>query len=180
MRTYIVFVSLLGSLPCLADVDSNRALAKLYAEDQADRQGSPGSIDWSVVGPRDEARRSAALRILQAGEVRTPADYHAAAMIFQHGSTPESIQMAYSLATIGSAMNPNDTSLKWLSAAAWDRYLMQRGKPQWYGTQYSLNQSTKRFELYQVDQGAVTDEERAAHNVPSLAEAKSREAEFNR
>lgn len=180
MRHIIAAIAFAASLPCLAQVEPNPELAKLYAEDQSDREGSPNSIDWSVVGPRDEARRAVVLRILKAGGVRTADDYHAAAMVFQHGTTPSDIQLAYSLASVGSKINPNDKSLKWLTAAAWDRNLMQRGKPQWYGTQYTLNQATKRFELYEVDPAAVTDEERAQLNVPSLAKAKEREAEFNR
>jgi hypothetical protein len=57
---------------------------------------------------------------------------------------------------------------------------MTRGKPQWYGTQYTMNPETKRFELYQVDETAVTDDDRARLSVPSLAQAKEREAEINR
>jgi hypothetical protein len=180
MRTLLTAVALLATASCFAQVESSKSLARLYAEDQADRKVPPKDMDWSAVGPRDEARRASVVRILQAGEVRTAADYHAAAMIFQHGQGPEHIQMAYSLATIGSSMDPGNKGLKWLAAAAWDRFLMQRGKPQWYGTQYMLNQNTKRFELYQVDESAVTDKERAEHGVPPLAEAKAREAEFNR
>jgi hypothetical protein len=101
-------------------------------------------------------------------------------MIFQHGPTEQDIQAAYALASIGSLLDPTNKALKWLSAAAWDRYLMRKGKPQWYGTQYTLNQETKRFELYLVDPSAVTDGERFNLNVPSLAQAKEREAELNR
>jgi hypothetical protein len=180
IRLVIVASAISASMPCLAQVESNAELAKLYSEDQADREKPPQSIDWSVVGPRDEARRAAVIRILQTGGVRTASDYHAAAMVFQHGPTASDIQLAYSLAAIGSKINPDDKALKWLSAAAWDRNLMHRGKPQWYGTQYKLNETTKRFELYEVDSTAVTDEERAQLNVPSLAKAKEREAEFNR
>jgi hypothetical protein len=180
MRHIVVAIALFTAFPCLAQVQSNAELAKLYAEDQADRNGPPGSIDWSTVGPRDEARRATVLRILRAGGVRTAADYRAAAMVFQHGPTPSDIQLAYSLASVGSMIDPDDKALKWLTAAAWDRYLVQRGKPQWYGTQYTFNEATKRFELNAVDPSAVTDEERAQLNVPSLAQAKEREAEFNR
>ena len=91
MRFLAPALAMLVALPCFAQIESNKTLASLYAEDQADRGAKPKDIDWSVVGPRDEARRTATMRILQAGEVRTAADYHAAAMIFQHGATPEDI-----------------------------------------------------------------------------------------
>lgn len=180
MRHAISVFAIAASLPCVAQVESNVELAKLYAEDQANRQQPPKSIDWSVVGARDEDRQATVLRILGTGGVRTANDYYAAAMVLQHGSAPSDFRLAYSLASIGSQINPDDKALKWLTAAAWDRYLMRRGKPQWYGTQYMLNPNTKRFELYEVDPDAVTDEERAQLNVPSLATAKGREAEFSR
>lgn len=180
MRHIVATLLLAASQACFSQVEPNPDLAKIYAEDQADRQAPPGSIDWSVVGPRDEARRSAVNRILKAGAVRAAADYHAAAMIFQHGPTEQDIQMAYALASVGTILDPNNKALKWLTAASWDRYLMRKGKPQWYGTQYTMNQETKRFELYQVDESAATDEDRARLNVPSLAKAKEREAEINR
>lgn len=180
MRNLLVAAALLAGLPALAQVESNAALARLMAEDQADRKPAAGDVDWSVVGPRDDARRAAVLRMLRNGEVRTASDYFAAALIFQHGETVEDIQMAFAMASAGRAIDPTIKQLKWLSAAAWDRILMRRGKPQWYGTQYTMNEATKRMELYVVDESAVTDKERAELGVPSLAEAKAREALFNR
>lgn len=167
--------------PCPAqEPESNPELADLYRADQADRDGSAKAIDWTVVGPRDKARQQAVLRILQAGGVRSAADFHNAAMVFQHGSGAEDIQLAYALATLSSRLAPDDKSMKWLQAASWDRYLMRRGRPQWYGTQYQQTKATMRFQLYPVDESAVTDEERERMGVPSLSKAKEREAEFNK
>lgn len=180
MRNLLIAMALFACVPAWAQVVANPRLAQMLVEDQADRKPAVGDIDWSVVGPRDDARLAETVRLLRAGEVRTAADYHAAAMIFQHGQSVEDIQMAHALASVGRAIDPNHGALKWLSAAAWDRVLMRRGKPQWYGTQYTRNEATKRFELYVVDESAVTDKERVALGVPTLAEAKAREALFNR
>lgn len=180
MRSLLIAIAVLNGAACLAEVVPNKDLARLYAEDQADRAVAPRTIDWSVVAPRDRARRDSVLAMLQAGEFRCAADCHAAAMIFQHGDTPEHIQLAHSLAIVASNMDPTNTGSKWLTAAAWDRYLMRRGRPQWYGTPYVLNQKTRRFERYDVDETVLTDKERSDFGVPSLADAKAREVEFNR
>jgi hypothetical protein len=66
---------------------------------------------------------------------------------------------------------------RWLAAAALDRWLMATGKPQRYGTQYRRIGSGP-FELWQVDP-ETTDEERAAWDVPPLAEAQRRAEELS-
>lgn len=54
---------------------------------QADRRST--NMDWSVVEPRDTARRTRMRAILDAGQLRTADDYYAAAFVFQHGGKPE-------------------------------------------------------------------------------------------
>jgi len=66
----------------------------------------------------------------------------------------------------------------WLKAAAWDRYQMRLGLPQWYGTQF-VRDPGEPWRLYDVDTTAVTDEERAAHGVPTLAEQRARVDRMN-
>jgi hypothetical protein len=66
---------------------------------------------------------------------------------------------------------------RWLAAAAQDRWLMAAGRPQRYGTQYRSRGG--RWELWPVDE-ATSDDERAAWDVPPLAEARRRAEELTR
>jgi hypothetical protein len=59
------------------------------------------------------------------------------------------------------------------------RFLMNINRPQRFGTQYRSDGPNSSLRLYQVDSGVI-DELRRALNVPSLAQAKAREAEFNK
>ena len=51
-------------------VKPNKEIARLYAEDQSDRQPTDDKpIDGNVVGPRDEVRKMRALELYKAGEL---------------------------------------------------------------------------------------------------------------
>lgn len=154
----------------------NVELARIYDADQADREVEPEEMDWDAVSARDEQRMTRVTEILAAGEARTSTDYLHAAMIFQHGSTPAHIQRAHELAIEAVRLDDTNETAKWLAAAAKDRYLMQTGKPQLYGTQFQMVKGT--WVLYEVDP-TVTDEERAKWKVPPLADAQRRAVEMN-
>jgi hypothetical protein len=66
--------------------------------------------------------------------VRTGKDYERAAMVFQHGSTPDDILMAHVLAV--TALGRGNTDARWLAAATLDRFLHQVKQPQVFGTQF--------------------------------------------
>lgn len=150
--------------------DTPQATIKSLLEaDQADRTSGALQREPEAVIARDRQRRDAAIAKLRAGELRTAEDYFAAAMIFQHSA--QDIRLAYALATIASTLEPDNARYRWLIAAAWDRELMQRLQPQWYGTQYQS--SDDGMFLFPVADGAVTDAERTAMGVPTLAEARS-------
>ncbi len=154
----------------------NAELAHLFEQDQADRQ-DPSAMNWAEVGPRDTARRARVLQIIDAGGANYSADYFAAAMVFQHGDSPAEIGRAHDLALKAVELDGNNRKAKWLVAASEDRVLMYEKKPQKYGTQFSTD-PTGKWVLWPVD-GTVTDEQRLALNVPTLAEAKAREAQMN-
>jgi hypothetical protein len=79
-----------------ATAADNPALATLFQQDQADREGA--SIDWQAVTTRDAARRAQAKALLDQGAVRSAADYYHAAMVFQHGETLDDYRLANALA----------------------------------------------------------------------------------
>ncbi len=128
----------------------------------------------------DKAHREEALAFLRSGNVRTANDLYHAAMVMQHGGTTEDYQLAFSLSKLSATLDPSNKTACWLSAASWDRILMSKGLPQWYGTQYHSAGPGSPMELYKVDESVVSDSERAAMNVPSLQEAKDLLLQINK
>jgi hypothetical protein len=165
---------------CLAAPPSNPDLAKLEATDQADRTPGSNKIDWNVVSKRDAARRAEALQYLMAGNVRTADDFFNAALIFQHGDAVQDTQLALAMATTAARMNPSNQDAQVLMAQAWDRILVKSGKPQWYGTQFMRSKTTGKWELYPTDPDVVTEAQRTAMGLPTLAEDKAHLAALNK
>ncbi|HEU0030131.1 MAG TPA: hypothetical protein VFQ53_05845 [Kofleriaceae bacterium] len=155
---------------------SNAELAQLHDADQAARQSD--HIDWNVVAPQDRARRVRVQQIVDAGGAKTADDWFHAAMVFQHGDTPDEIQHAYDYARRAVELDPTHDTARWLMAAALDRKLMYEKKPQKYGTQYQKAGPDAPWVLYEVDP-ATTDDEREEMGVPPLAEARARAEQMN-
>ena len=163
----------------LSYAEDNAKLKQLYESDQWERKPTGFTIDPGLVEAHDRDRREAVLDVIRRGEPLTANDYYHAATVFQHGSTAEDNALAYSLALLASRLDASNSQARWLAAAAWDRSLMRRNKPQWYGTQYVKNQSTGKWELYQIDEAAVSDAERERNGVPSISKAKERVKSLN-
>lgn len=143
----------------------NDEVAELAREDQQDRRPPAGqSIDWSVVIPRDQAREKRVKELYAAGALHTGTDYYNVAMVLQHGTTADDMLLAHELCVV--AIIKGENRAKWLAAASEDRFLMNIGRPQRFGTQYtsSGNGPTK---LYRMEPG-VTDDVRRAMDVPAL------------
>lgn len=145
-------------------------LRRLYAEDQEDRRVNP--LPANLI-ERDRARRRRVGELLDAGAAQTGEDFFHAAMVFQHGEALEDYLRAHELALGASGLGYRRG--RWLAAAAYDRWLVNQGRPQKYGTQYRARGDT--WELSEVDP-ETTDAERAEWDVPSLAEAQRRADEM--
>lgn len=152
----------------------NVELATMLREDQADRR--PKDLDWSVVKPRDEARRTRTLELLETGAVVTGADFYGAALILQHGDTADDALLAHELCVIAVSKGAGAEAL-WLAAASEDRFLDRIGRKQRFATQYKKD-SDGSWRLTPVDPG-VTDEMRRAMNTPRLIDAKATEDRLN-
>jgi hypothetical protein len=149
-------------------------LARIYAEDQGDRMPGGGTpIDWSVIAPRDRKREARVKELYEAGSLRTGKDFYRAAMVLQHASRPEDYLLAHEFCL--AALAKGDQAARWLAAATEDRYLMNVGRPQRFGTQYRSDGPNRPVRLYEIGPG-VTDALRRELGVPSLAEAHEREA----
>jgi hypothetical protein len=155
----------------------NAEVARLCAEDQADRTPADGqAIDWKFVGPRD-AERLARLKVLyRAGALRSGRDFHRAALVLQHGTEPDDYALAHELCIVAIAQGELDAL--WLCAASEDRFLMKIGRPQRFATQYRADAGGGPLRLYTVGEG-VTDGLRAEFQAPTLEEARRREDLMN-
>ena len=152
----------------------NDELKRLYDEDLREHASAPpcGTPAYTAMRERDRARRERAAALIAAGLLDAAEDFFHAARLFQHGDTPED---ACTLALRSAQMGHRPA--RWMAAAAYDRWRMYQGKPQKYGTQYVSG--GRRQRLWDVEPG-TTDEERAAWDVPQLAEQERKAEEATR
>jgi tetratricopeptide (TPR) repeat protein len=163
------------SSTAIAQKENNTELQKMYDADQFAR--SAGSkIDWLLLFEQDSVRKMRVYEMVREGKVITAKDHYNAAVIFQHGGDSAAFGMA--VKHIRKAIELDSTVNKWLLAAAIDRHLMSRGKPQIYGTQYWKNPNGK-WARYRIDTTQVTDTERKYYHVPTIAEQKIKERNMN-
>ncbi len=108
-----------------------RAIAKV---DQADRTFTkpPTAEEWKPVEARDRARRDRVLELLKSEKLVTGDDFDTAALIFQHGDTPDDFLTAHELAAVGGMLGHVGN----LAALAEDRFLTKIGKIQRVGSQF--------------------------------------------
>jgi hypothetical protein len=157
----------------------NEELKLLHDEDQSDRTPPDAKdIDWVVVTPRDRARLSRVKELYLQNRLQTASDYYHSAMILQHGDAPEDFLLAHEFCVLAIIKGKNDKDAKWLAASSEDRFLMNIGRPQRFGTQFH-SEGNGPYKLYTVDSG-VADETRREMGVHSLAEARAHEAELNK
>lgn len=147
------------------DRPTNAEMTSIFVADQAARE--PGKIDWSVVGPADEQRRRRTKALLDSGALQSADDYYHAAFIFQHGDSPNDYLLAHLLAMI--AVARGKSAAIWIASATLDRYLINIGKRQVLGTQYSLPKGQPATQE-PYDRTLISDAMRRALQVPSLAE----------
>src|SRR5690554_5786711 len=176
MKMHLLMLILATSIwmPTTEAAEDNVELQKLFEADQNARRDP--DLSWDEISEIDAENRAQVKVMLVQGEIRTGADYFHAAIIFQHGDSVDDIRLAHSFATISATLGYERAH--WMQAASWDRLLMYFDQPQWYGTQFKVN-SDGGWELYEVQPDAVTDEQRAAWRVPSLAESKARAEQRN-
>jgi hypothetical protein len=155
----------------------NGEVARLYEDDQTDRSPKDGSaIDPAILIPRDRDREARIKALYRVSKVRTGKDYYRAAMILQHANEPEDYLLAHEFCIV--ALAKGEPKARWLAAASEDRFLMKIGRSQRFGTQYHSSKLEDPVRLYNIEPG-VTDALRSELGVPTLEEARKREAEMN-
>jgi hypothetical protein len=161
--------------PAAAQAQSvnNAELEKIYNDDQAERTGKlqlgPG------VQERDRERLKRVAALLDQGKAQTGDDFFYAAMVYQHGQTPEEYLRAHELAVLAAAKG-NKGGI-WLSAASLDRYLQKIGKPQVFGTQY-FRKDGDPWSQEPYDR-SMSDTFRAQFNVPPIAKQEEQLKKMN-
>jgi hypothetical protein len=147
----------------------NPRLVVLFQEDQDDRHGFPNTKrTYEEINERDEARRQEILALLARGKIRTAQDYFYSAVIFNHGQTNDHYRMASSLAWIAATLDPKPKYL-YETASTWDRVMVKRNQPQWYGVQEKYDEKFKQIGFYTINDTAVTDEERVRFQIKPRA-----------
>lgn len=177
MKLAFVLISILfiGSVPLFAQTADNAEILHMFDADQSARKVA--SIDWNQLNKDDALRRKRVDELLDSGKVVTGKDYFHSAMIFQHGT--DTLASAKAIKLMKKAIELDPTTNNWLLAAAIDRHLMRKGQPQIYGTQYVKMGPNAKFERYRIDSTKVTDEERKAYHVETLAEQRLKERRMN-
>lgn len=132
-------------------------LKRLAAEDQADRtQWLSMSVEERLaVQSRDTERRKRAAELIESDALTTAEDFDSAALLFQHGTSPDDFEVARELALMAFHMG-RPTSLV---ALAEDRFLVHINRPQRFGSQFAVSGSGP-LTMNRVDTGtraSVTD-----------------------
>lgn len=172
---YQIVILLLFPLTACTQTIDNAELKKMYDDDQGSRMVS--NIDWAQLTKNDNIRETRVYELIKEGKIVTGKDYYHSAMIFQHGK--DSVAYGMAVKQMKKAIELDPTINKWLLAAAIDRDLMSRYKPQIYGTQYVKKGQDGKWERYKIDTTQVTAEERKHYKVESLAEQVIKERNLN-
>jgi len=155
---------------CIADREMHKQRAEelqtLLAADQKARQAS--KIDWYQLMLDDEVRRKRVAEIFAEGCFETAKDYAAGAMIFQHGTVRDHYFFAYIWSQKALALG--DKTQKWLVAATADRWLVNSGYKQFFGTQASKSTPESCWCLEPVEK-TFSDKKRKDYTKKNLVEA---------
>lgn len=172
----IRFTALFCILFSIAKSQDHSELQKMADDDQKSRMSN--EINWIILNKEDSIRRERVSELIRKGELKTAKDHFNAGIIFQHGNDTVSSGMAVKSFKTALALDPNLN--RWWYAAAVDRDLMRRDKPQLYGTQFIKNAATQgKWKRYTLDTTQITDEQRKYYHVETLAEQEEKERVMN-
>jgi hypothetical protein len=146
----------------------NPELSQMYKLDQSEREGA--NVDWTALYRHGMERRAHLKHLLESGGVQSAADCFHAAMIYQHGQTPDDYLLAHLLAV--TAISKGSKEARWLSAATMDRYLRSIWQPQVYGTQSTRSSDKEPWTHDSMNENLVSDSMRAALCVVSLSKQR--------
>ena len=169
--TMMFFIGYLGYAQ-----NDNTELQQIADADQQARNAS--DIDWKMLNKQDSLRRVRVHELIAQGKVNTAKDYFNAGIVFQHGN--DTISSTLAVKNFKMALDLDENLNRWWYAAAVDRDLMRKKKPQIYGTQFIQDATTNgKWKRYSIDTSKITDEERRYYSVETLAEQEEKEHLMN-
>ena len=143
---------------------NNPELQQLRDADQADRTDPIDQAKMASMRTNDPIRRERVMKLIADGVPVTGRDFHNAALVLQHGQSPEAYRLAHELSIIAVALS--DAEAAWLVSRTYDRMLFNMGHRQRFGTQYRGDR------VLPMDDTAVNDRMRLALQSRKLAEMK--------
>lgn len=138
-------------------LERSNELKELADADQKARDNWQHMTEKEIMEMRhtDLIRRKRVGEIFGEGCFKTQADYMSAALIYQHGNTPDHYYQAYIWSKRASELG--DVYGKYFSALAIDRYLISIGKKQLFGSQYQKLPPNHCFCMQPVEQSFPDD-----------------------
>jgi hypothetical protein len=91
------------------------AVSRVHQLEIEDQSENPGNISATEYYRHGDARRAEGRKLLEEGKITSGEDFSDAALIFQHGQTPEEFLFAHVLAV--EALIRGGSADKWLAAA---------------------------------------------------------------
>lgn len=156
-------------------VKDNAVLQQMADQEQQERQKNP--IDRTELNREDGIRQLKVFELIATKEVRTAKDHLNAGIILQHGN--DTVASGMAVQCFATAIRMDSTLDRWRYAAAVDRDLLLRNKPQIYGTQFLQDAGTGKWTRYTIDSTQVSDELRRYYSVETLAEQAEKERLMN-
>jgi hypothetical protein len=145
-----VTVLTLGSIELSPQsAQTKAAVSRVHQLEIEDQSENPGNISSEEYYRHGDARRAEIRKLLEQGKITSREDFSDAALIFQHGQTPEEYLFAHVLAV--EALITGGSADKWIAAATLDRYLHAVNQPQVFGTQYPADKASGNTPKPQVD-----------------------------
>ena len=143
---------------------NNAELQQLRDADQADRTDPIDEAKMASMRTNDPIRRERVMKLIADGVPATGRDFHNAALVLQHGQSPDAYRLAHELSIVAVALG--DSEAAWLVSRTYDRMLFNMGHRQRFGTQY------RGDKVLPMDETAVNDRMRLALKSRKLAEMK--------
>jgi hypothetical protein len=134
---------------CPQSAQTKTAVSRVHQLEIEDQSENPGNISPEEYYRHGDARRAEIRKLLEEGKITSGEDFSDAALIFQHGQTPEEFLFAHVLAV--EALIRGGSADKWIAAATLDRYLHAVNQPQVFGTQYPADKAAGNTPKPQVD-----------------------------
>jgi hypothetical protein len=144
-------------------------LSAIFEADQAERTVGHENIDFDKMHENDKPRLARAKEIyeeVKAGTLDLDGELlWKLGMLFQH--SPEIADYLNAVEIANLSAEKGSESGAWLSAAAEDRYLLNTGGKQKWGTQFIKESGEwKQMEMQSDEESGITDEMRTEKHVP--------------